>query len=108
MLVPPNVQDRGGAPDIGVNQDDVRLPYAQPTSSNSKPVKYRPQNSEREAPPIPHGIHLNHDPEQALHMLPNSSGSSITLSKPKPDSKDPVNSRLETSKVTVRECFIDA
>jgi hypothetical protein len=108
-----NVQDRRGVFNIGANStdsDDVRLPYTQlPPDIHPSLAKYPPRHSERGVPPITslaHGIHLNHDPEQArLPMPPNSSESPIqrrTLSKSKPEQARPDDGR--TSKV--RECFI--
>ena len=106
-----NVQDRHGVLNIGANPtDDVRLPYTQlPPDSHPKLAKYPPRHPGRGVPPITslaHGIHLNHDPEQAQPLAPNSSESSIqkrTLSKPKPEQARPADGR--TSKV--RECLID-
>lgn len=83
-----NVQDRREASP----SDDVRLPYTQPPPNHPNPAMYPPQHSERGVPPIPHGIHLNHDPEQArLRIPPDSSESS--LSKPKPDQAHPADGR---------------
>lgn len=100
-----NVPDRRGVHENGTSPtDEVRLPYTQQPPSNPNLGKYPPQPSERGVPPITHGIHPNHDPEQARFRMPlDSSESSITLSKPNPDHIHPADSR--TSKV--RECFID-
>jgi hypothetical protein len=80
-----DVRDRRGDHDANP-ADDVHLPYTQPPPSVPNAAKYPPQHSERGVPPIPHGIRLNHDPEQArFRMPPDFSESSINLLKPKTD-----------------------
>ena len=108
-----NVQDRRGVLNIGANPTgDVRLPYTQiPPDSHPNQAKYPPRHPGRGVPPIisqAHGIHLNHDPEQAHYwrMPPNSSETSIqkrTLTKPNPGLARPADGKTSQ----VRECFID-
>jgi hypothetical protein len=92
-----NVHDRHGALNIGAT-DDVRLPYTQlPPENHPNVAKYPPITS------LAHGIHMNHDPEQARWHTPDSSKSSEsihkrTLLKTKPEQVTPADGR-RTSKV---------
>ena len=107
-----NVQDRHGVLNIGANSsptDDVRLPYTQlPPDSHPNLPKYPPRHPGRGVPQVPsitllaHGIHLNHDPEQARLSIPpdTSKSQKQVLSKPK---SDPADGRASK----VPECFIN-